>query len=191
MIRLCALMFTLLSSSIAFAQNQSADNPYAALQDDLLDHLVGKWDVSGTSHNTATSQTLEVDWVLNHQFIRIYQKSSENARGGSVPYEAMLMVGYDATSKNYVLHLMNIRGGRDARGIAFGRRTGNEISFAYFDMAPSGLNSAAPTIVDTALRPGIRFTWEPDSKTWHIVFGRHDAKGDWQTVTDLSATQAK
>jgi hypothetical protein len=103
----------------------------------------------------------------------------------------MLMVGYDATSKNYVLHLLNIRGGRDARGIAFGRRTGNEISFAYYDIAPPGVNSAAPTIADTAPRPGVRFTWEPDVKTWHLVFGSHNAKGDWQTVTDLRATPAK
>jgi hypothetical protein len=76
MIRLCALMFTLLIPSIAFPQNQSPDS-YAVLKDDLLDHLVGKWNVAGTTHNTPTAQTLEVDWVLNHQFLRIYQKSSE------------------------------------------------------------------------------------------------------------------
>jgi hypothetical protein len=67
MIRLCALMFTLLIPSIAFPQSQFPD-PYAVLQDDLLDHLVGKWNVAGTTHNTPTAQTLEVDWVLNHQF---------------------------------------------------------------------------------------------------------------------------
>lgn len=189
MIRVCALLFTLLIPSIAFPQNQSPD-PYAALQDDLLDRLVGKWNVTGTTHGTPTTQTLEVDWVLNHQFLRIYQKSSENARGGSVPFEAMLMVGYDATSKNYVLHPMNIRGGQDA-GVGFGRRTGNEISFAYYNITPPGVNSTVATIADVPRRPGVRFTWEPDAKTWHLVFGSHDAKGDWQTVTDLRATPAK
>src|SRR5688572_31540269 len=98
MIRLCALIFTLLVPSIALTQNQPPDSPYAALQDDLLDHFVGKWNVGGSTHETPTTQTFEVDWVLNHQFLRIYQKSSENARGGSVPFEAILMVGYDPTS---------------------------------------------------------------------------------------------
>ena len=191
MIRLCAMLFTLLVPSISFPQSQSPDSPYAALQDDLLDHFVGKWNVGGSTHDTPSSGTLEVDWVLNHQFLRIYQKSSENAFGGSVPYEAILMLGYDATSKNYVLHAMNIRGGRGARGISFGRRTGNEISFTYHDIAPPGVNSTAPTIAETPSRPGVRFTWAPDAKTWHLVFGSHNAKGEWQTVTDLRATQPK
>jgi hypothetical protein len=191
MIRLCAAIVTLLIPSIAFPQTQSPDRQSAGLQDDLLDHLVGKWNVVGTTHNMPTAQTLEVDWVLNHQFLRIYEKSSENARGASVPYEAILMVGYDATSKHYVLHLMNIRGGQGARGVAFGRRTGNEIAFAYYDVAPPGVSGAAPTIADTPPRPGVRFTWEPGAKSWHLVFGSHDAKGDWQTVTDLRATPAK
>jgi hypothetical protein len=184
-------MFTLALPSVAFPQNLSSDRQSAGLQDDLLDHLVGKWNVRGTTHNTPTAQTLEVDWVLNHQFLRIYQKTSESEFGGSVPYEAMLMVGYDATSKNYILHLMNMRGGQFARGVAFGRRTGNEISFAYYDIVPPAANNAAPTVADAASRPGVRFTWEPDAKTWHIVFGSQDSKGDWQTVTDVRATPAK
>jgi hypothetical protein len=49
MIRSCALMSTLLIPSIAFPQNQSP-SPYAVLQDDLLDHLVGKLNVGGTTH---------------------------------------------------------------------------------------------------------------------------------------------
>jgi hypothetical protein len=56
MIRVCALICTLLIPAIAFPQNQSPD-PYAALQDDLLDRLVGKWNVAGTTHNTPTAQT--------------------------------------------------------------------------------------------------------------------------------------
>jgi dipeptidyl aminopeptidase/acylaminoacyl peptidase len=187
MIRLCALMFTLVIPSVAYPQVRSLDGQSASLQDDLLDLLVGKWDVRGTTHNTPTTQTLEVDWVLNHQFLRIYQKSSENVFGGSVPYEAILMVGYDPTSKNYVLHLMNIRGGGFARGIAVGRRTGNEISFVYYDIVPPGVNSAAPTLATEDSRPGVRFTWEPDSKSWHLVFGTQTAKGGWQTVTDVRA----
>ena len=191
MIRLFALMVTLLMPLGALSQNQSPDSPYAALQDDLLDHFVGKWIVNGTTHRRPTSSTYQVDWVLNHQFLRIGQKSSENAFGANVPYESIMMVGYDATSGTYVLHLMNVRGGRDARGIAFGRRTVNEISFAYYDIAPPRVNGAAPTIANAAPRPGVRFTWEPDSKSWRLVFGSQNAEGEWQTVTDLKATQSK
>ena len=43
------------------------------LEDDFLDRLVGRWVVTGTSHDLAVPQTAQVDWVLNHQFVRINQ----------------------------------------------------------------------------------------------------------------------
>jgi hypothetical protein len=68
------------TTSGTFAQS----NP-PGFQDDLLDRLVGKWNATGAVHGTPSKQTFEVDWALNHQFLRIHEKSEENVRGANVP----------------------------------------------------------------------------------------------------------
>ena len=45
-------MFVLLIAAVAFLRNPPN------FQDDLLDHLVGKWDVTGTVHDRPSKQTI-------------------------------------------------------------------------------------------------------------------------------------
>ncbi len=49
-----ALMFTLLFPSVGVAQG----TPTSVFHDDLLEHLVGKWDIKGIVHGRPTTQTL-------------------------------------------------------------------------------------------------------------------------------------
>jgi len=58
------LLVCMTTISGTFAQS----NP-PTFQDDLLDHLVGKWDATGTVHGRPSRQTFEADWALNHQFL--------------------------------------------------------------------------------------------------------------------------
>ncbi len=162
-------MFVLLIASVAFPQSPPI------FQDDLLDHLVGKWDATGTVHDRPSRQTFEVDWVLNHQFLRIHEKSVENIAGRNVPFEAMLFIGYDKTSKRYVLHSMSVFGGGRPGELAYGQRSGNEIKF---DEEFAGRRGHG------------RFIWQPESKTWHYVTGVENANGELQTAVDLKLTPA-
>lgn len=167
------LIFVLLFASVAFPQNV---RQMPTFQDDLLDPLVGKWDATGTVHGRPSRQTFEAEWVLNHQFLRIHEKSVENVAGTNVPFEALLFIGYDKTSKRYVLHSMNVFGGGRAGEFVYGQRSGNEIKFE----------------ANFAGRQGYaRFIWQPESKTWHYVNGVENAKGESGVTVDLKLMPAK
>ena len=73
-------------------------------------------------------QTIRVDWVLNHQFVRIDEKMTENRPGWNIPYEALHFIGYDTAQKRYVLHVMNVAGA-SGPPVAYGERQGDEIKF--------------------------------------------------------------
>jgi hypothetical protein len=83
-VQLNLLFFILLAPAAASAQEHS---PF--FRDDLLEHLVGKWNAAGIVHGTPSRQTLEAEWVLNHQFLRVTQKSVENVTGQGFPFEGV------------------------------------------------------------------------------------------------------
>jgi hypothetical protein len=145
------------------------------LDDEFLDRLVGKWVATGTSHELPVPQTIQVDWVLNHQFVRIDEKTTENRPGWNIPYEALHFIGYDPVQKRYVLHVLNVLGA-SGPPVAYGERKNNEIKFE----ARTGQRN-----VD------MRLSWRPESGTWRCVWGSQPVGGDWQSITDLVLTRAK
>jgi len=60
----------------SFALN-AEDTTDGRFHDDLLNHLVGQWDVTTIAHGSPFTATLEGDWVLNHQYLHIHFKSHE------------------------------------------------------------------------------------------------------------------
>jgi hypothetical protein len=66
--------FSLLST---FAQN-AEDTTGGRFHDELLNHLVGKWTVSGVAHGEAfKNMTLEAEWIINHQYLQIHEKGTD------------------------------------------------------------------------------------------------------------------
>jgi hypothetical protein len=161
----------LLVASIAVAQQ-----PIPSLSDDLLDRLVGRWEMTGTVHGRPSKQTFEAAWVLNHQFLRIHEKSVENVAGTTVPFEAFLFIGYDKSSKRYVLHSMNVFGAGRAGELVYGDRTGNELTFTE---SQDGKHGRA------------RFIWQPETATWHYLGGVDGTDGQWTATVDLKSTPAR
>jgi hypothetical protein len=49
---------------------QEADGPQKIFHDELLDHIVGDWHLSGSVMGEAADHQVKVEWVLNHQFDR-------------------------------------------------------------------------------------------------------------------------
>jgi hypothetical protein len=152
------LIFVLLIASVAFPQNPIK---IPVLQDDLLDHLVGKWDMRATVHGRPSKETFEADWVLNHQFVRIYEKSEEGFAGTNIPFEALHFIGYDKFGKRYVFHFMDVDGGSPNGAFMYGQRSGNEIKFEV--------------LIEGRLPGHIQFIWQPESRTWHYAAGPGNA----------------
>ncbi len=164
-----SLMFLLLLvPGATSAQGQSA-----VFRDDLLDHLVGEWDATGFVHGAPSNQTFKAEWVLNHQFLRVTEKSKENAAGHGFPFEGVFYFGYDNTGKHYSVHLMTVWGAH-ADSLGVGERKGNEVKIVF----SYGNDSVAN-----------RFIWQPDAKKWHIVV--QDGKSERPPYVDLEATSAR
>src|SRR4051794_18743525 len=81
-----AINLCLLMSFNSFAQTRE-DTTDWRFHDDLLNHLVGKWNVTGITYGEPNKETLEADWVMDHQYLRIHEKSKEIIPEINGPFE--------------------------------------------------------------------------------------------------------
>ena len=75
-------------------------------QDHLLDNLAGEWKLKRQFPGRTADNTVNTEWVLNHQFMKIHMKDVQTPS----QYEAMVFIGYDNTSERYVAHWIDIFG---------------------------------------------------------------------------------
>lgn len=168
---LVALVFTLCAAA-TFAQGTGP----TPLEDEFLDRLVGTWVVAGTTHGLSLpAHSMQIDWVLNHQFVRIDQRTAENRPGWNIPYEALHFIGYDRAQKRYVLHALTVAGA-NGPPTAYGSRQDDVLKFEAGD---------------DQRRVDMQLIWRAESGTWRFVWGSQLAGGEWQAVTDLVLTRAR
>jgi hypothetical protein len=123
----------------------------------------------------AAEHTVSVEWVLNHQFLRISEKDDALASSDRVPYEAMIMVGYDNTSERYVAHWNDVFGGRFSETLGYGTRAGNEIRFVF--EYPDGPFHTT-------------FCWNPETHQWKWLMQQKNKSGLLTEFADLTLTSA-
>jgi len=111
-----------------FAQQSVAQEP-------LLDHLTGNWILQGTIAGRETTHDVDAEWVLGHEYVRLHETSREKKAQGQAAYEAIIFIEWDELSSEYRCLWLDSTGGGglSARGIAHGKRSGNEIAFLFKD----------------------------------------------------------
>ncbi len=150
------------------------DGPHRPFWDNLLDKLVGTWSVVGTIAGRPADQVCDVEWVMNHQFLRIHflgaEPSVPTEGGARVRYEALVFVGYSNMFEHYVMHWIDVFGGHFSQTLGFGTRPerGTAIRFVFEG--------------DTPLHN--TFTWDPATETWSMRIRQKDEKGSWATFGD-------
>ena len=149
------LIIATLITSITFAQT-TEDTTNGQLHDDLLNHLVGKWNITSVAHGFSSTAVLEAEWVLNHQFLHYHLKSNEAIPWIHMQMEIDCFISYNHNSKPYVVLGMSVFGVDDFEGFCYGYRNGNELK-----LIQKGNNETDPTNIQ-------RYTWEPISKSWTI-----------------------
>jgi hypothetical protein len=155
--------------------SQDLDGPKHNFSDALLDHMVGNWKLAGTVMGHAAEHTVGVEWALNHQFLRIHEKDNMPASTDRVPYEAMIMVGYDNTSERYVAHWNDVFGGRFSETLGYGTRAGDEIRFVF--EYPDGPFHTT-------------FRWNPESHQWKWHMQQRNKSGQWTEFADFTLIRA-
>jgi hypothetical protein len=136
-------------------------------RDELLDNLVGDWKLTRKIRGQSVENSARVEWVLNHQFLRIHMKDVSTPPN----YEAMVFIGYDNTSERYVAHWIDVFGGRFSETLGYGTRSGNAIKFVF--EYPDG------PFHDT-------FTWNPKTRTWNFLMQSKDKTGKWEIFAEDS-----
>src|ERR1700679_3405176 len=166
---LIALTAALLFPAVAVAQ---VPDPW---HDDLVDHhLAGTWKMEGNVMARAAHHDVRAEWVLNHEFLRIEEKTSNGAPSTERPYDTIWFLGYDPVSERYVLHLMDQFGGRFSETLGYGVRDGNTIRFVF--EYPDGPFHTT-------------YKWDPEKNTWEWLMEQKDKNGKWTSFADLKLSR--
>jgi hypothetical protein len=172
-IPLVAFLTSFLFPIVSRAQETpNFDGPQNIFHDDLLDHMVGDWHLSGSVMGETADHHVHVEWVLNHQFLRIHEKAAVPSKAGLV-YEAMVMVGYDNASERYVAHWIDIFGGRFSETLGYGHRDASKIEFLF--EYPDGPFRTT-------------FRWDAETKAWHWQMRQKDKSGAWTDFSNFILT---
>jgi len=143
-------------ASTSFAQI-AEDTTDGRFHDDLLIHLVGRWDVTAVVHGQKFTLNLEAEWVMNHQYLHIHFKSGEIVPWLKIPFEQEYFFGYNKMRKGYFVHEVSVLGGNGPyEGFCYAYKTGNEFKLVQKMIDSDKINVQ-------------RFIWEPTSKSWQIV----------------------
>ena len=145
---------------------QSLDGPNHIFSDDLLEHLAGKWSLTGDIAGRKATHSVEAEWVLNHQFLRIHEKdTAAGVPGEHVAYEAIVFVGRDNMSERYVAHWLDVFGGRWSETLGYGTRSGDAIEFVF--EYPDGPFHTV-------------FLWQPQKNAWEWEMRSRGTNGEWK-----------
>jgi hypothetical protein len=173
--RLLLVLLALTAGAVPQTKPEPLDGPNKIFHDELLDNLQGRWKVTGTIRSQPREMELSAEWVLNHQFLLVRQRDA-NATEGKLAYEAQIYVGYDNASERYVVHWIDIFGGRTSETLGYGRRSGNGIKFV-FEYPDGPFHNT--------------FTWNAEAKTWHFLLEQKNAEGKWTVFADQTASKVK
>lgn len=147
------------------AAQEPLDGENRIFKDELLENLVGDWKLSRKMFGKLGENTVKVDWVLNHQFLRIHMKDVATPS----QYEAMVFIGYDNMSERYVAHWIDVFGGRFSETLGYGKRDGNSIKFV-FEYPDGPFHNT--------------FTWNPSDKTWRFLGEQKNKEGKWSVFAE-------
>ena len=143
-----------------------AQNPRdAVFKDDLLDNLAGEWRLIRKMQGRITENVVRAEWVLNHQFFRIQMRNVENPPA----YEATIFIGWDPMQERYVVHWLDVFGGRSSQTLGYGTRNGNTIKFAFAYPEHPFVNT---------------FSWNPDAKTWNFLMQQKNTNKSWSVFAE-------
>jgi hypothetical protein len=101
--------------------------------DSLLNKLTGKWVLKGTIDGQNTVHDLDVQRVLNGQYVQLSEVSREKDQKGNPLYEAIVYICWEESKKQYsCLWLDNTGNGGISNGIT-GRadQNGNNIELIF------------------------------------------------------------
>jgi hypothetical protein len=144
-VRALAIML-LACAAMHAAAEEPADAARGSFHDAFIDNLVGEWRLMRQIRGRDVENAVSADWVLNHQFLRIHMKDVAEPPA----YEALVYIGYREADQRYVVHWLDVYGGKFS-AVGYGKRVGDTIPFVFqYDDGP---------FYNT-------FKWDPRTESW-------------------------
>jgi hypothetical protein len=171
-----ASFFWTLLVALLIGQPLSIAQTTVEWHDDLVDRMAGNWIIEGPVMGHPAHHEVQAEWVLNHQFLRIHEKTSADAPAGEHKYEATWFLGYDPVSERYVLHLLDVFGARFSETLGFGTRDGDAIRF-IFEYRDGPFHTT--------------FRWSKDKDSWQWLMEQKNKEGKWSNFADLKLIHAE
>ena len=153
----CALV---LSGCGGVGSVRHAEGPEVAAvaPDPWLANLVGRWDVERTIRKTTERNALEVRWVLGRRFVEMHM--IDVARPPK--YEAIVLVGRDASKERYVAYWTDVFGAQYS-GVGYGKRVGDSVDFVFDSPDGSRFHNT--------------FTWSAHDGAWRSLMESESSAG--------------
>ncbi len=118
----------------------------------LLERMVGRWVIRGTTGRRNVVHDVDADWVLAHRYIRIHEVSREKNAEGQPEYEAMVFIGWNNPG-HYSCVWLDTTGGLSILSIGTAVPSGNELPFVFRN------EKGEVDLTNT-------FTYNPKDNTW-------------------------
>lgn len=115
--------------TLAFAGPTKAEQPI--LQDALLDKLQGTWVITGTIAGEETTDDLAVEWVNQHQYLRLHEVSRHRRPNGRPRYEATVYIGWNQPTAKYGIVWLDDFGGLSTQSIGLASKAGEQLPFVF------------------------------------------------------------
>jgi hypothetical protein len=138
----------MLAGSPAFAQQATFNDP-------LVDHLAGRWVLTGQMNKGSVTHDITADWVLAHQYLELHEISREKNKDGSPAYQATVFIGWDAKKRIYDCAWLDDYGSISTQSLGYAKPSGDSIAFVFQDRDDPGS-------FDTT------FTWHPRDGAWSM-----------------------
>jgi uncharacterized protein DUF1579 len=145
----CLLGVCVGTAALTVRAQDSVDGPNRPFRDELVENLVGDWKITRKIHGREVENSLQAEWVLQHQFLQLHMKDVADPP----TYEAIVLIGYVNAEKRYVAYWCDTTGGQYS-GEGHGIRSGNQIEFR-FDFADGPFFNT--------------FTWDATTKGWTFL----------------------
>ena len=171
---LCTSLFLLASCASHHAPSAPPTTPQVATtapdapapRDEFLNLLAGDWAMTRSIRGKTYHCNAQATWTLGDRWLRLdLHAAAEPAPPGRLPYEALVMLGYDNNAHEYIAHW------HDTFGAAYGapgrgKRTGDSIEFCFNDGGDSRIWNT--------------FTYDRASNTWKSLI-QNQLKGRERT----------
>lgn len=125
--------FLLLIVSLCLAQSTSAQ--ILAERGTPLDHLAGRWVMTGTIAGQEIAHDLDAEWVLGGNYLYFHEIARGRDENGDPAYESRVYFGWDEASERLVCMWLDVTGGGGLvpDGFGYGKPDGDRIPFIWGD----------------------------------------------------------